>query len=153
MEILPQQAIYDLDTCFAILSDHGDGEPTNNTISRNGTNTGTTITNVFAMDKVYYTQGMPHKYLEIYGDPVLINLSPTLCLVESLYGEDSENTTVLREFRDTVLLKTTAGRRLIELYYNLSPLSVDLLNREAGLRIKLKQLIDGYMPMIEGLVK
>ena len=77
MVILPQQEIYDLDTCFAILSDHGDGDPTNNTISRNGINTGTTITNVFTADKVYYTQGMPHKYLEIYGDPVLIDLNPT----------------------------------------------------------------------------
>jgi hypothetical protein len=153
MEILPQQAIYDLDTCFAVLSDHGDGEPTNNTISRNGTNTGTTITNVFTTDKLYYTQGMPHKYLEIYGDPVLINLSPSLCLVESLYGEDSENTEVLRKFRDTVLQKTTAGKGLIELYYTLSPLSVDLLHNDEDLRNQVKQLLDSSMPMIKGLVK
>ena len=153
MEILPQQAIYDLDTCFAVLSDHGDGEPTNNTISRNGTNTGTTITNVFTTDKLYYTQGMPHKYLEIYGDPVLINLSPSLCLVESLYGEHSENTEVLRKFRDTVLQKTTAGKGLIELYYSLSPLSVDLLHSDEDLRNQVKQLLDSSMPMIKGLVK
>jgi hypothetical protein len=78
MEILPQQAMYDLETCLDILSDYGDDEPTNNTISRNGTSTGTTVTNIFTTDMVYYTQGMPHKYLEIYKDPVIIDLGPII---------------------------------------------------------------------------
>jgi len=153
MEILPQQEVYDLDTCFAILSDHGDGEPTNNTISRNGTNTGTTVTNVFTADKVYYTQGMPHEYLEIYGDPVLIDLNPTRCLVESLYGENSGNTQVFRQFRDNVLSQTTEGEELIQLYYRLSPLAVDLIKSDQELKGQVKQLLDQYTPVLKGLVK
>jgi hypothetical protein len=73
LEILPQFETYDLETCFAILSDHGDGEANNNTISRNGTSTGTTVTNVFTYDKVYYTLGRPHEYLDVYPGPVIIN--------------------------------------------------------------------------------
>jgi hypothetical protein len=152
-EILPQQEVYDLDTCFAILSDHGDGDPTNNTISRNGTNTGTTVTNVFTADKVYYTQGMPHKYLEIYGEPVLIDLNPSRCLVESLYGENSDNTQVLRKFRDTVLSQTTEGEKLIQLYYHLSPIAVELLKGDQKLKSQIKQLIEEYLPVIKRLVE
>jgi hypothetical protein len=153
MQILSQQEVYDLDTCFAILSDHGDGEPTNNTISRKGTNTGTTVTNVFTADKVYYTQGMPHKYLEIYGEPVLIDLNPSRCLVESLYGENSDNTQVLRKFRDTVLSQTTEGEKLIQLYYHLSPIAVELLKGDQKLKSQIKQLIEEYLPVIKRLVE
>jgi hypothetical protein len=153
MEILPQQAVYDLDTCFAILSDYGGGEPTNNTISRDGTNTGTTVTNVFTADKVYYTQGRPHEYLEVYDKPVVVELNPSRCLVESLYKENSENTQILRKFRDNVLSQTTGGEKLIQLYYRLSPLGVDLLKSDQELKEQVKQLLDEYMPVIKRLVE
>ncbi|MBW1824425.1 MAG: thrombospondin type 3 repeat-containing protein, partial [Deltaproteobacteria bacterium] len=65
---------YDLEACWAILSDHGDGEPNNNTISRNGSSTGTTLTNIFTYDKVFYTMGMPHEYLDTYSNPITINV-------------------------------------------------------------------------------
>jgi hypothetical protein len=73
LEILPQFETYDLETCFAILSDHGNGEANNNTISRDGFNTGTTVTNVFTYDKVFYTLGRPHEYLAAYPGPVILN--------------------------------------------------------------------------------
>jgi hypothetical protein len=157
MEILPQQEVYDLDTCFAILSDHGDGDPTNNTISRDGsrdgTNTGTTVTNVFTADKVYYTQGMPHEYLDIYGEPVLVDLNFNRCLVESLYGENSGNTQLLRTFRDNVLRQTTEGEKLIQLYYRLSPLVVDLIKSDPELKGQIKQILDEYLRVVKPLVK
>jgi hypothetical protein len=135
------------------LSDHGDGDPTNNTISRNGTNTGTTVTNVFTTDKVYYTQGRPHEYLEIYDEPVLIDLNPSRCLVESLYGENSQNTQALRKFRDNVLSQTTEGEKLIQLYYGLSPIAVELLKGDQELKSQIKQVIDEYLPVVKRLVE
>jgi hypothetical protein len=68
-ELLQTSDTYDLNTCWAILSDHGDGDPTNNTISRDGGRTRTTISNVFTPNGMYYTNGMPHLYLETYGSP------------------------------------------------------------------------------------
>ena len=191
MEILPEPEIYDSDTCFAILSDHGDGEPTNNTISRDGPNTGTTVTNVFATDKLYYTQGMPHKYLDIYGEPVFIDLAPIIdtdndsivnandncpyehnpgqedrngdgsgdacdglpCPVELIYGDHSEESNRIRLFRDTILNSTQEGQELIRLYYQLSPLYVDLMKRDESILREVKKLLDGYMPALKALVQ
>ena len=73
LEILPQFETYDLETCLTILSDHGDGEANNNTISRDGGFTITTVLNIFTYDKVYYTLGIPHEYLETYPGPIIIN--------------------------------------------------------------------------------
>jgi hypothetical protein len=69
MELLNQAETYDLDTCWDILTDHGDGEPNNNTISRKGQNTWTTISNIFTPDMLYYTLGIPSKYFEVYETP------------------------------------------------------------------------------------
>ena len=68
-ELLQTFDTYDFDTCWAILSDHGDGEPNNNTISRDGGQTGTTNSHVFTPEGMYYTNGRPHLYLETYGSP------------------------------------------------------------------------------------
>jgi len=191
MEILPQQETYDLDTCFEILSDHGDGDPTNNTISRDGTNTGTTVTNVFTTDKVYYTQGMPHEYLEIYGEPVVIDIAPIIdtdndaivnaddncpyienpnqvdsngdgigdectyliCPVELLYGQASEESNLLRSFRDNILNTTQEGQELVKIYYQLSPLITNLLNRDEKLKRGMKQILDEYMPLVNEILQ
>lgn len=74
MEILPEYETYDLNTCWNILTDHGDGEPNDNTISRNGTYAGTILTNIFSADEVYYTLGMPDRYLEVYKTPQYASL-------------------------------------------------------------------------------
>jgi hypothetical protein len=65
MELLNQAETYDLETCWSILTDHGDGEPNNNTISRKGTSW-TTMSNIFTPDMFYYSLGIPSKYFEVY---------------------------------------------------------------------------------------
>jgi len=73
LEILPQYETYDLETCLTILSDHGTGKANDNTISRDGALTATTVLNIFTGDKVYYTLGRTHEYLETYSGPIIIN--------------------------------------------------------------------------------
>jgi hypothetical protein len=66
MELLNQAETYDLETCWSILTDHGDGPPNNNTISRKGSSTWTTMSNIFTTDMFYYTLGIPSSYFEVY---------------------------------------------------------------------------------------
>ncbi|MCX5899937.1 MAG: C45 family autoproteolytic acyltransferase/hydrolase, partial [Proteobacteria bacterium] len=83
MEIIPKFEVYNLDTCWKILSDHGDGEPNNNTISRYGGNSSMTVySNVFTADTTYYTVGVPSQYLELYEAPQQIsNAKPVVASI------------------------------------------------------------------------
>jgi hypothetical protein len=154
LEILPQQETYDLDTCFSVLSDHGDGEPSNNTISRNGSSTATIVTNVFTADTIYYTMGMPHAYLETYGEPVVIELQPQInCPIETLYGEHAKETQFLRKFRDNVLNKTPEGQELIDLYYKWSPTIVGVMDTDEQFKKEIKEMLERIMPLVRKAVE
>lgn len=74
LELLQQQTTYDREACWAILTDHGNGPPDNNTICRKMPFTITTISNVFTSDKVFYTLGVPCDYIPYYGDYQTIDL-------------------------------------------------------------------------------
>jgi len=78
MEIIPQFEKYDVDTCWKILSDHGDGEPSNNTISRKGSSAMTVFSNVFTADTSSYTIGVPSEYLAVYGKPQQLDNSQVI---------------------------------------------------------------------------
>jgi hypothetical protein len=75
MEMLPQFETYDLNTCWAILSDTNGGEPTNTTICREGGQTITTVTNVFTPEDLYNIPGpgIPCRYLAEFETPQRIN--------------------------------------------------------------------------------
>jgi rhodanese-related sulfurtransferase len=73
----------------------------------------------------------------------------TLCPAEILYGENSEETMLLREFRDTVLNKTSEGQRIISLYYALSPMLVKRMEEDKKLKNRIKTVIDDLLPGIK----
>ena len=152
MELLPQFDTYDIDTCFTILTDHGDGEPSPNTICRDsGTpfGTATTLTNIFTADTIYYTTGRPDRYLEVYGVPVRIDLKPRpLCPAEELYGENSSEVMLLKRFRDSVLAPLPEGKQLIQLYYLLSTDMVLAMRNNPAIRFAVKILFDEMMPAV-----
>ena len=56
------------------------------------------------------------------------------CLLEKLYGEDSEVIKSLRYFRDNVLDSTPAGREIIRLYYEWSPAIVKVMEEDKKFR-------------------
>jgi hypothetical protein len=153
-EILPQYDVYDLEACWSILSDHGDADPTNNTISRNGTTSGTTVTNIFTADTLYYTLGMPHNYLEIYGEPQVVAFPlETSCPIESLYGEHSPEVQLFTTFRDTFLSTFPAGKEFIQLYYQWSPVMVNAMSTDQAWGRHMKFLIDGIVPLVKIIVE
>ena len=155
LEILPQFDTYDLETCWEALSDTDGGEPNNNTICRKGASSGTTVTNVFTKSKFYYTLGRPCEYLDIYYGPNVIDFSQLVnpCPMETLYGEDSKETELLRYFRDKVLSKTPEGKELIRLYYEWSDAIVKAMKGDKKFKGEVKALINGMLPLIGAVTK
>jgi len=75
-----------------------------------------------------------------------------LCCSEQVYGEDSENTKLLRQFRDEVLKSTPEGQEMIRLYYELSPIIVKAMEEDESFKKSIKETLDEIMPIIRGLV-
>jgi hypothetical protein len=73
-----------------------------------------------------------------------------LCPILQLFGEDSEEVQLLRDFRDSVLSQTPEGRQLIKLYYAWSPVIVRALEEDEKFREEIAELIDGILPLVEG---
>jgi hypothetical protein len=72
-----------------------------------------------------------------------------LCPTEKIYGEDAEETVLLRAFRDTVLSKTPEGQEIVKLYYQLSPVIIKAMENDEGFKEEVKEMIDGVLGLVE----
>jgi hypothetical protein len=75
-------------------------------------------------------------------------ISSWSCAVELIYGENSEETKLLREYRDNVLSKTPEGQEFIKTYYKFSPTVTKLLEQRPLLQNRAKAFIDSMLPGI-----
>jgi len=72
----------------------------------------------------------------------------------ALGGDARENDlNALRKFRDEVLSKTSEGREIIKLYYQLGPTLAKAMAEDGELKKEVAGLVDGILPMIRKLVK
>jgi rhodanese-related sulfurtransferase len=71
------------------------------------------------------------------------------CPAEALYGEDTEEVLLLRDFRDSVLRSTAEGRKDIALYYTLGPVLVSMMAENAELKSRLRAVIDRVLPKLK----
>jgi len=78
---------------------------------------------------------------------------PGPCPTEFIYGEDSEETELLRQYRDDVLMQTPEGRELIKLYYFWSPTIVRAMEDDEEFKEEVTEIIDTYLPMIKDSVE
>lgn len=78
---------------------------------------------------------------------------PPLCAAETIYGENSEQTKLLRKYRDNVLSKTPEGQKIIKAYYKFCPTIVNLLEKGLTLKNKAKMFIDMMLPGIRKKVE
>ena len=75
------------------------------------------------------------------------------CAAEAIYGENSEETELLRKYRDNVLSKTPEGHEIIKTYYKLSPMVTMLLEQRPLLKNRAKTFFDGMLPGIRKKVE
>lgn len=63
-------------------------------------------------------------------------------IATAAYGTPTaEQLDVLREFRDVVLLESTVGSRLVDLYYNVSPPIADFISEHGVVRTLVRELL------------
>jgi len=72
----------------------------------------------------------------------------TPCPSKEIYGENSQETQLLRSIRDNVLSKTQEGKELIKLYYEWSPAIVKAIEEDEEFKSQVKEIIDGILPLI-----
>ncbi len=80
--------------------------------------------------------------------------SPSFCFIATAaYGTPTaEQIDVLREFRDVVLLESTAGPQVVVLYYQLAPPISDLVARSSLSRTLVRKLlVDPVVWVVEGI--
>jgi hypothetical protein len=70
------------------------------------------------------------------------------CAAVAVYGRDSEETEVLREYRYKVLSKSATGRQMIKTYYELSPNVAEVLQKNDAARANARRVLDSLMPAI-----
>ncbi len=73
--------------------------------------------------------------------PGTTTTKPGACLLREIYGNDSEETELLRYVRDNVLSQFPEGRELIRLYYQWSPLMVKLIEDDEDFKEYVKEII------------
>jgi|GEM_PF-3617412 len=85
--------------------------------------------------------------------PTTTTTTVELCPTEELYGEYSEETALLRYFRDTVLSTTPEGQEIIRLYYQLSPVVVEMVTSNENARETVKGIIEEVLALIKSEVE
>ena len=72
------------------------------------------------------------------------------CPSEVIYGDYSEETQLMRNFRDEVLNQSAIGQELIKLYYRWSPAITQEMEEDEEFKDDVKELIDGILMLIMG---
>ena len=75
-----------------------------------------------------------------------------LCALALLYGE-SDETELLRFVRDNILSRTPEGRELIKVYYQWSPIIVQIMTTDENFKEELKDVINDALPLLEDSLK
>jgi hypothetical protein len=75
------------------------------------------------------------------------------CPVIKIYGNQSNETILLRNLRDNVLSNTQEGQQIIKLYYLWSPVIGQAMEVDEDFKEDVKELVDEFLPLIEATVE
>ena len=114
------------------------------TISSTTSTSSTTITN---------TTTVPKTTIHSSSTTTTIDDRPWWCPFEEIYGEGSEETELLRYFRDDILSKTPEGKEIIRLFYEWSPATVRAMEEDEEFKKELKAITDEILLLIRAEVR
>ena len=81
-------------------------------------------------------------------DFVSTEIKSSACPIQTVYGNSSKQTQLLRYLRDNVLSKSHEGRELIKLYYLWSPAIVRAMEADEDFKEDIKEMVDGVLGML-----
>jgi hypothetical protein len=84
----------------------------------------------------------------ITKDLIVSLVAKQQCITKEIYGEYSEETEILKSFRDNILSTTPEGQELIRLYYEWSPAIVKAMEQDEKFKEQVKGMIDRILLMI-----
>ena len=87
------------------------------------------------------------------GLPSTTTTSSQPCPAKIILGEQSEETELLRYFRDHVLIQTPVGQEIIELYYQWSPAIVKAMEEDGEFKDAAKEMVEGFLGLFGEGVK
>jgi pimeloyl-ACP methyl ester carboxylesterase len=82
----------------------------------------------------------------------LSQFKDSACPVLSLFGADDARAATLREFRDTVMAKSAAGEKLIDLYYSNGKRVVAFFDRNPWIKYPARKVLELSVPVTELLM-
>ena len=104
--------------------------------------------NLLQWEWIYCFSPDEHVDLELTCSTSTTTTERYICLAEKIFGEYSEQTELLRYFRDNVLNQTSEGQEIIRLYYELSPTIVKAMEEDKQFSEEVKKMIDGVLEVI-----
>lgn len=75
------------------------------------------------------------------------------CSFVALLGEADPRLDTLRQFRDTVLSKSTAGRAMIKLYYEYSNNIIQIFETNPAIKAQAQELAEQVIPQVDKLLR
>ena len=85
----------------------------------------------------------------IDGETTTTSVKESPCPSKTIYGEHSDETEFLRQFRDNVLSKTPEGQEIIKLYYEWSPIIVKAMEADEEFKEEVRAMVDEILGMVE----
>jgi hypothetical protein len=114
---------------------------------------GSSLTDIFAV-------GFGYRILHYSGPTETTSTSSTtstmsdnICPPEYIYGEFSQETALMKAFRNNVLNKTPEGREIVRLYYQWSPVIVKAMKADEEFKQEIRELMDEVLLVIDETVE
>jgi hypothetical protein len=86
-------------------------------------------------------------------DPALTNPGASTCVASTLLGNDAARLETLRQFRDEVLSKSAAGKKIINVYYTGSAKIIPMLDRHPNIKKAARALLEGVVSVVKMFLK